>query len=349
MHRLSKFVGVAILAMSVLPSVHGAGLLAVAPVRSTGEPRSVAVEGVVEAVRQARVASQVAGVVTHLAVRAGDRVGAGQVLARIDARTANQLAGAASAQADAARATLELASREYERQKQLFQKQYISQAAMDRYETQYKAATAQARGQLAQAGAARAQSGLYTLTAPYAGLVADVAVKEGDLAMPGQPLMMVFDPVALRITATAPQRVVNALQEKAPVRIELPDLVAAERWRAATRVTVLPAADAATHTVGLWLDMSVAPGLAPGMFARVWLPVKQDAAGIPGIYVPATAVFRRAEMTLVYVVDARGWPRLRQIRSGQPLGTEIEVLAGLAPGERVAADPLAAARVREVR
>ena len=101
-------------------------------------------DGVVEAVRRTVVSAQVPGAVVELLVAAGDRVRAGQVLLRLDARAAEQQAGAAAAQLQAARAADEAATKELDRQRQLFQKHYISQAALDRAEAQYKAAKAQA-------------------------------------------------------------------------------------------------------------------------------------------------------------------------------------------------------------
>ncbi|MEY8876469.1 MAG: efflux RND transporter periplasmic adaptor subunit, partial [Leptothrix sp. (in: b-proteobacteria)] len=62
--------------------------------------------------------------------------------------------------------------------------------------------------------------------------------------------------------------------------------------------------------------------------------------------VPLSAVVRRAELTAVYVLDAQGQPLLRQVRLGHVDGSQVEVLAGLVAGERVATDPQAAARVR---
>jgi hypothetical protein len=78
------------------------------------------------------------------------------------------------------------------------------------------------------------------------------------------------------------------------------------------------------------------------MFTRVWLPTTQGAAG--RLFVPAAAIVRRAEMSAVYVVDAKGVPALRQVRLGRAEGETVEVLAGLSAGERVALDPQAAAR-----
>ena len=61
---------------------------------------------------------------------------------------------------------------------------------------------------------------------------------------------------------------------------------------------------------------------------------------------PASAVVRRGEMSGVYVVDANGAARLRQVRLGRADEARIEVLAGLSAGERVALDPQAAAKQR---
>ena len=59
-----------------------------------------------------------------------------------------------------------------------------------------------------------------------------------------------------------------------------------------------------------------------------------------------TPVVRRAEMTGVYVLDAQGRPLLRQVRLGRRSGEQVEVLSGLRPGDKVATDPQAAAKVR---
>jgi multidrug resistance efflux pump len=136
------------------------------------------------------------------------------VLVRLDARAAEQQAGAAAAQVQAARAAQEAATRELERQRQLFQKSYISQAALDRAEAQFKAAQAGAAAQLASAGAARTQSDFYSIKAPYDGIVADVAVVLGDMAMPGRPLLTLYDPAALRVTAAVPQSAAAAHRQR---------------------------------------------------------------------------------------------------------------------------------------
>lgn len=304
-------------------------------------------DGVVEAARQTVIAAQVSGAVVQLDVKVGDSVRSGQVLLRIDSRAADQNAAASDAQVQAARASLEVATQEYERKKQLFQKSYISQAALERAESEFKATRAQVAAQGAQAGAARTESGLHVIRAPYSGVVAEVPVSMGDMAMPGRPLLTLYDPSALRITAAVPQTVATQVVAGQVPRVELPGLPATRQWVTPTRVQVLPTVDAATHTVQIRLDLP--PGLegaAPGMFARLWLPVAGATSATASLSVPLQAIVRRAEMTGLYVLDPNGRPVLRQVRLGRIEGDKVEVLSGLMPGERVAADPQAAARVR---
>lgn len=324
--------------------------LATAPVRSSAAASLSGFDGVVEAVRQTAVAAQVPGAITALEVKAGDRVKAGQVLARVDARSADQTASASDAQLRQAQALLDVATKDFQRQQQLHQKQYISQAALDRAESQYKAAQAQAAALQAQAGAARTQSGLHVLRAPYAGVVADVPVSTGDMAMPGRALMTIYEPGALRVGASVPQSAwsapAGANAHARGVRVEFPGLPETRRWFDARDVQLMPTVDAATHTVQLRIPLPAGlDGVAPGMFARVWLPAAEGAQAASGrLFVPRSAVVRRAEMNGVYVVDAKGVPLLRYVRLGRSVGDEIEVLSGVSAGERVALDPQAAAR-----
>jgi len=321
---------------------NGHAELATAPVTVVAAGEATSLDGVVEALRQTVLASQVAGSVVALDARAGSRVKAGQVLVRLDARAAEQQAGAAAAQVQAARAAQEAARRELERQRQLFEKSYISQAALDRAEAQSKAAQAEAAAQLASAGAALTQSGFYSIKAPYDGIVADVPVVLGDMAMPGRPLLTLYDPAALRVTAAVPQSAAARVGSGDALQLEVPGAVAGRivpaRW------TLLPAVNPATHTLELRLDLPAGVAAVPGMFARVWLPGGMAAS--PRFSVPAQAVVRRAELTGIYVLDADGAPLLRQVRLGRASGDQIEVLAGVSANERVVLDPQAAARVR---
>ncbi len=342
----AALVTLAALLPAALPAAANAGpaappALQTAPVSTGGSAPDAGYDGVVQAVRQTVIAAQVSGAVVQLDVKAGDTVKPGQVLLRLDARSAEHTAAAGAAQVRAAQATQEAAMRDYERQKQLFEKRYISQAALDRAEEQYKAATAQAAAHSASAMASRTESEFYVVRAPYAGVVSEVAVVLGDLAMPGKPLVTLHDPSAMRVSVAVPQTVAAGLRDTSAAQIELPNVV---NGRIRPTVTqLLPSIDAATHTQELRLDLPANVAVRPGTFARVWLGTTATAPGTR-LWVPSGAVVRRGELTAVYVVGSDGRPSLRQVRVGPATGDRIEVLTGLTAGERVALDPQAAAR-----
>jgi len=218
------------------------------------------------------------------------------------------------------------------------------QASLDRAEAEVRAARAQASAQTAQAGAARTQTGLHVVRAPYAGVVAEVPVALGDMAMPGRPLLTLYDPAQLRVTAAVPQSALPASAKPEDVRVELAGQGAQTTPQ---RVQVLPTVDPATHTVQVRADLP--PGLAgarPGLFARLWLPGATGAGEGARITVPQSAVVRRAELTGLYVLGAGGQPQLRQVRLGRAEGGRVEVLSGVAAGEAVLTEPQTAARAR---
>lgn len=304
-------------------------------------------DAVVEAVRQTAISAQVSGAIVALNVKVGDVVKAGQALVRIDARAASESAAASLAQVEAARATMNVATKEYERQKQLFQKQYISQSALDRSQAQLEATQAQVRALQAQAGVAKTQSGFFVVAAPYAGIVSELPVALGDMAMPGRPLLTLYDPSTLRVTASLPQSVLTGLGSNPSLQFEIPGLPTPAGLIKPGQVQVLPTVDAATHTAQVRLTLPVGmKGLAPGMFARVWLPTVVGAAVGAKLFVPTSAVLHRSEMTGIYVLDSKGQPLLRQVRLGRTQGSDVEVLSGAQLGEQVAVDPQAAAKVR---
>lgn len=329
------------------PFVTQAQSLASAPVQVSQQGQQGSYDGVVEAVRQTVLAAQVPGAIVAMSVKAGDVVKAGQVLLRIDAQAANQTATASDAQVQAARAQLNVATKEVERQRQLFQKNYISQSALDRAEAQFQATQAQVNAQLAQAGAARTQSGFYVIKAPYDGVVADVPVVLGDMAMPGRPLLTVYDPKAMRVTAAMPQSVTQGGVNTAGARIELPSPSGNSIWVSPSRVQVLPTVDPATHTVQVRLDLpSSASDVTPGLFARAWMAGGAATPSAARLFVPSKAIFKRAEVQAVYVIDNKGHPLMRQVRVGRSANGLTEILSGVSAGERVALEPQAAARVR---
>jgi RND family efflux transporter MFP subunit len=294
-------------------------------------------EAVVEAVRQSTVSAQISGRIVELRFDVGDYVKKGEVIARIDERAATQALAASEAQVRQAEAALRNARAEFERSRQLVAQKFLSQAALDRAEAEYKAAQARVTALLAGAGQAQTERSFATIVAPYSGLVSARHVELGEMAVPGKPLMTGFDPGTLRVTATVPQAQVGAIQAGAKARVEVPS---SGKWVDATQFTVIPAADPRTHTTQVRLGLpSDVRGIYPGIYARAHFVTGRAAA----LLVPRSAVLQRSEVTAVYVMGESGAPQLRQVRLGAA-GDErsVEVLAGLRAGERVALEPVKA-------
>ncbi len=293
-------------------------------------------EGIVEAERQTVVAAQVSGAIVEISTKAGDQVKAGQILVRIDAHAAAQSAAASKAQVMSAQASLELAQKEFDRQKQLFAQDYLSQAALDRAEARFKVAEADARAQMAQAASAEVQTGFYTIRAPYAGIIAEVPVSLGGMAIPGQPLLTIYDPAALRVTSTVPQSVVGREMAASLVKIEISG-TPVKQLLSPSHIKIMPTVDANTDTVQIRLGLPTQlQNVVPGMFARVWLPATEQRP--QSVEIPMTALVRRSEMTGVYVLDGKNQPLLRQVRIGRISGGQVEILSGVDPDEHVVQD-----------
>lgn len=300
--------------------------------------KSYSTEATVEAVRQSTVSAQVAGRITAVNFDVGDHVKAGQVIVRIDPSELSQAVAGSRAQVAQAEAQLVNAKANYERQAQLFQQKFISQAALDRATSEYRAAQAAAQAARAGAGQTSTVRSYTTLTAPFSGVVMARHVEVGEMASPGKPLMTGFDPDDLRVVANIPQYQLAEVQKAAKASVEIPSL---NKWIEARGITVLPSADTATHTVKVRLDLpaGASDGIIPGIYARAYFATGEARK----LVIPNAAVLRRSEITAVYVVGANNRVSLRQVRLGDatPKG-EVEVLAGLNPGDLIALDPVKA-------
>lgn len=293
-------------------------------------------EATVEAVKQSTVSAQVSGRVAAVNFDAGDFVKAGTVIVRLSAQELSSAVAGSQAQVAQAAANLANARANYERQQQLFQQKFISQAALDRATAEYRAAEAAARAARAGVGQSAAVSGYTVITAPFSGVVAARHVEVGESVTPGKPLMTGFDPKDMRVIANIPQYKLVEVKASPRVAVEIPSL---GKWIDAAGVTVLPSADVATHTVKVRIDLPAdLEGVIPGMFARAHFSV----GSARKLSIPASAVVRRSEITAVYVVS-HNKVSLRQVRLGTPNARgQVEVLAGLNPGDVIALEPVKA-------
>ena len=321
----------------------------VAPVRvptvvvgNTTAPSVLELDAVLQPVRQATVTAQVGGNVVALRVKAGDAVRRGQPLVRLDDREVRANSARSDAAVAQAEAELRNAQQVLERNRALKKDGFISQAAIDNADNQAQAAQAAVR----QAQAARVQAvvaqGFADLVAPFDAVVLATHVEAGDLALPGRALVTLYEPGRMRAVVQVSASRVALANAATDVQVLLADgqsLVPSVR-------EMLPSADPVTQTVEWRLTLPASQAaLRPGQTARVVARASPGGAALATsparLSLPSQAVLRRGELTAVYVALPQGFA-LRAVRLGPAAGGMVDVVSGLAAGERVALDPVRA-------
>jgi len=193
------------------------------------------------------------------------------------------------------------------------------------------------RSEAARAGVSEAgeQVDYTVIRAPYSGILTQRHVELGEAVRPGQPLVSGLSLDRLRVNVEVPQSDIAAIREHGAAAVLLAD----GRRIDAEQVIIFPYADPATHSFKVRVELPEADtGLQPGMTVKTAFKTGEARH----LWLPGSALVTRSEVTAVYVVDARNRVSLRQVRLGHRQGDAVEVLAGLADGDRVAADPVAA-------
>ena len=344
MSRSARLAGLAALALALhacTQSTPDVDNTAVAPLSSIevaleSTPLERLLDGRIEAVNQGTVAAQTSGRVTEILYDVNDFVPAGAVIVRL--RATEQRAGLLQAQASLREITAREteARQRYDRVVTMYENKLVAKAALDEAAANRDATKAQLEA--ARAALQRANEGVtYTeVRAPYAGIVSKRNVQLGETVAPGTPLMSGLSLQFLRVTVDVPQSTVEQVRRirKAAVYVD-------GRRIEATRLTVFPEAATQSSTFRARLELPEnATDLYPGMFVKVAFVIGETQR----LLVPVTALVERGEVTAVYVLDPNGRVSLRQIRLGHRFGDKLEVLAGLAVKERIAADPIAAMR-----
>lgn len=280
----------------------------------TRGPVLTEVVGTVRAVRSSTVAALISGTVAQLRVGLGSQVRAGEVLVRLSAKEVD-------ARLEQARAMSALAMPERDRALELMQRGAISTA-------QYDAAISQWSLARAKEAEATAVADHTMLRAPFAGVVSEKLTNVGDVAMPGQALLVVEARGAFRFEARVPESIAASglsVGQAIPVRLD-----GVERDIAGTVAELQPAAEEHSHTLLLKLDLPRMPELRSGHFGRLLLAT----GSLVAVSVPAEAVVRHGQLEGVFVVNS-GTARLRLVRSGRERTGRLEIASGLTGDEQI--------------
>lgn len=338
-------------------------------VEASSKAPTVAVGGTVIPYKEVTLAAQIPGRIKFLAGIEGDAFQEGDTLVAIDTSELLARRNAAYAQLAAADAQLRNAGVQYSRElwsprsrnapggmgmPNLFD-QMFTEGAEQFFGQRDRDAERSADLYASRTGIEKARSAMLSAQAeiraidaklrdakslaPFDGKIIEKFIEVGDTVQPGQPLIKYADVTWLQIEVDVPARLVSGLQEMQVLKnaATFDDHDQPEDVRVAQ---IYPMADARRHTFKVKFD--VPHGVSqPGMYARVEIPditAIGDQGRLPTI--PSSAIRYRGSLPVVYVQNAEGEPELRMIREGRRLNDgKTTVLSGLAPGDRVYANP----------
>ena len=326
-----------------------------APLAPSHWPATFEATGSVKARASAVIAARVMGYVREVRVNAGDRVNAGQLLVTIEAKeldSGHRQAEAALAEArsalpevaSAARsadAQVELARLTHGRMKDLLDKRSVSQQEFDEAAVRLRVAEASreslnARRRQLEEKIKQAEQGVQSaavmlgyanLTAPFGGRVAARKVDPGTLATPGQPLLEIEQEGSWRLEVNVEETRLGAIRSGQAVEVKLE---ASEETLHGRVSEIVPAVDPSSRSFLAKIDLPSRPMLRGGLFGRALFRTGEREV----LAVPAGAIVRQGQVESVFVEDA-GMARARLVRLGAERDGEIEVLSGLAAGDRV--------------
>ncbi len=316
--------------------------LTVTTVKSAELPEVLDVSGTVKARTSALVSARIAGTVSILRVREGDRVRKGQLLGQLESQENVANATGAIAAIDEAKRGLDeavarrkLTEATFARYKKLYDEQALTRQEFDTRQTERELAqqnVARAEARLRQTQeAARAASTMadYTkIIAPISGIITTKQADLGATVFPGQPLMTIDDEGSYQLELAIPETQIRTVHAGTAVQATID----ATGTTYTTRISeVVPASDPGSRTYIAKLPVNI-KGVRNGMFGRGSIAL---GSSVRGIRVPRAAVFERGALTAVWAVGSDNIIRMRLIKTGRVQGETVEVLSGLSDGDRI--------------
>jgi len=288
-------------------------------------PERITFSGPLVAPNSAVLRARTSGTLLALSVAEGDRVKAGQVLARIDMAELAPRIAERNAMLDSARASLDQAERSHASNQRLAAQNFISPNALDSSRAQLDTARAALAAAQATLETTRVGQRDAVLLAPIAGIVAKRHVLPGEKVSAEQQVLTIVDLARLELAASVGTHAVARLQPGMPVQVRVEGLDAV---LAGQLLRIAPAAEAGTRAIGLTVALANAQErLRAGQYAvgEVLLADPRQR-----LLLPATAVDSSAGQTHVWVITGGRLAR-RAVTLGRrdETGARVEVVEGI--------------------
>jgi RND family efflux transporter MFP subunit len=286
--------------------------------------------GKVRASEEASVFAAATAEVKNIYVEKGDYVKKGDRLFSLSTVQVQSGYNQAQVARDMAEEGVEIALQNLERMQALFAGNAIPQAQLDQAQNQFSQAQNQLRQAEAALSGASSSLSLLNFSAPVAGYVTEINIKEGMYPLPQLPAVSIAGLDDLEISAAVSEYLVGRLREGDSVTYSIPSLGGAGYQGAIKSVALAPANGALTYPI----TVAVTPGeesIKPGMFAELSIPSQQKEQAL---VIPVAALITRGGSTQVAVLESN-LPYLREVQTGINNGAMVEIISGLAAGETV--------------
>jgi membrane fusion protein (multidrug efflux system) len=296
-------------------------------VAETQIPRDLEVLGEVVSKSLAQLSAQVPGRVSKIMVNAGDRVKPGDTLIILAGEEYQARLNQARAGETQAQAQLTQARANFERFQFLLKQGAASPQEFEAVQERFKSAQAAVATARAQIQEAATMNNYTVIRSPAVAVVAARRVAVGDLAQPGQPLLTIYNPSLLQVEGEVNDSFRDNVRLNQVARVS----VSAVNWEGNLFLTeIFPISQSQSRTFKVRTGPIRGEKLVPGMFARLSLPLDST----PGILIPRRAVQQIGQLTMVEVLSESRTQR-RQVNLGRQIGQQVEILAGLQPGEKI--------------
>ncbi|HTJ17226.1 MAG TPA: efflux RND transporter periplasmic adaptor subunit [Steroidobacteraceae bacterium] len=304
--------------------------------------RSLPLSGSMSPIVQATLKSKVGGEVELVPLREGQDVREGEVLARIDTRNLQAQYDRQLAAVDRARADLDLATLNRDKNRVLLDQHYISQNTYEATESAYAGMVANLK--LAEADARLAKIGLEdaVIRAPFAGTVAKRHVQPGEKVSMDSTIVTLVDLRQMVLEAAVPAADIPAVQIGQPAKFKVGGFGSREFVGEVQRINPITADGSRAITIYIAVP-NPNRALKGGMFAQGALTLDTTE---PVLAVPQRAVHAEAGATYVYTLRDEKIARTNvRVGAAGPGATFVEVREGLAAGDRVIVTEITAAQV----
>jgi RND family efflux transporter MFP subunit len=277
------------------------------------------------------LSSRIMARIESIKVRAGDHVEQDALLISLENSALKSQVAQANSRIQALQGLLQEAKNTLTRTQELKESSLVSNAELDKAQANFtrlnnELLAAEQNKQEVQTALSYSE-----IRAPIAGTIVERSAEPGNMAVPGQPLLALYNPQSLLVEANVREALAVNLSLNQSVDVMIDSVGLSLQGNISELV---PAGDPNAHSFVVKVNIQALPAnsaaLRPGMFARLTLPLENQ----QHILIPQSLVQSFGQLDRVWVINEGQW-QSRFVRLGERVGEQVEVVSGLKVGEQL--------------